>query len=92
VLIATLGSLLMIPWAMKTTTAWFTCALPQLLQAGYTTAQAGDKAVLLNLGMLTACIWPGVLLIAAVFAWRHARAARQEGWRMIHGDKGGSTV
>ena len=30
VMIATLGSLLMIPWAMKTTTAWFTCALPQL--------------------------------------------------------------
>lgn len=92
VLIATFGSLLMMPLTMKGTTAWFTCALPQFLPTGYVTAQAGDKAALLNLGMLSACLWPAVLLIAAVFAWGHARAARQEGWRMIHGDQGGSAV
>ncbi|MDI1310636.1 hypothetical protein [Prosthecobacter sp.] len=92
VLIATLGSLLMIPLAMKSTTVWLTCALPQFMPRGYAMAQAGDKAALLNLGMLSACIWPAVLLIAAVFAWRRVRAARQEGWRMTHGDRGGTTV
>lgn len=91
-LIALLGNLLMIPLFTVHNTAWFTCALPQFLASGYKTAQAGDKAVLLQLGMLSACIWPALLLIAAVFAWRHARGARQEGWRMIHGKKGGTAV
>lgn len=89
VLMAALGSLLLMPFAMKSTTAWFTCALPQLLPVGYATAQAGDKAALLELGMFTACIWPGVLLIAGVFAWRRASGARQEGWRMIQAHEGG---
>jgi hypothetical protein len=92
VLIGLLGNLLLLPFATKSTTAWFTYVLPQLLPGGYAAAQAGDKAELLALGMLSACIWPAVLLIAAVFAWRHARAARQEGWRMIHGPEGGSAV
>ncbi|MCF7787042.1 MAG: hypothetical protein K9N47_13030 [Prosthecobacter sp.] len=92
VVVATLGSLLLMPLAMRSNSAWFTCALPQLLPAGYAMAQPGDKAAFLDLGMLTACIWPAVLLIAAVFAWRHARGARQEGWRMIHGDQGGAAL
>jgi hypothetical protein len=92
VVIATLGSLMVMPLAMKSSTARFTFALPQLLPAGYATAQPADKAALLDLGVLTACIWPVVLLIAAVLAWRHARPARQEGWRMIHGQKGGPAV
>lgn len=92
VVVGTLGSLLLLPLAMRSSSAWFTCALPQLLPAGYATAQPGDKASFLDLGLLTASIWPAVLLIAAVFAWRRVRAARQEGWRMIHGDKGGSAV
>jgi len=91
-LIALLGNLLVIPLFTAHNTAWFTCALPQLLASGYKTAEAGDKAALLQLGMLTASIWPALLLIAAVFAWRHARGARQEGWRMIHGKKGGAEV
>jgi ABC-type transport system involved in multi-copper enzyme maturation permease subunit len=89
VLMSMLGALLMMPFGMKSTTAWFTCVLPQLLPVGYMAAQPGDKATLLELGTFTALIWPLVLLIAACFAWRHARPARQEGWRMIHGSEGG---
>ncbi len=92
VVIATLGRLLVMPMPMKGATAGLTWALPQLLPVGYASANAGDKAYLLNLGVLAACIWPALLLIVAVFAWRHARAARQEGWRMIHGKKGGTSV
>lgn len=92
VMIAILGIPLLASLSMRSSTAWFTCALPQFLASGYKTAQAGDKAVLLQLGMLSACIWPAVLLIAAVFAWRHARGARQEGWRMVHGNNGGADV
>ncbi|MCX6852360.1 MAG: hypothetical protein NTY98_26005 [Verrucomicrobia bacterium] len=90
VMIAILGIPLMASLSMRSATAWFTCALPQFLSSGYKTAQAGDKAALLDFGMLSSCIWPTVLLIAAVFAWRHARGARQEGWRMIHGKNGGT--
>ena len=89
---ATLGSLIVMPLAMKSTTAKFTSVLPQLLPAGYATAQPADKAALLDLGLLTASIWPAILLIAAILAWRHARPARQEGWRMAHGKKGGPAV
>ena len=39
---------------------------------------------------LAALIWPFILLIAAVLSWRHARAARQEGWSMVHPPEGGS--
>lgn len=90
VMIATLGSLLILPLTMKGTTAWFTSALPQLLPSGYASAQPGDKAALLDLGMLTVCIWPALLVIAAVFAWRHARSARQEAWHMVHSHEGGA--
>jgi hypothetical protein len=92
VVIATLGNLLVMPLTMRGVTAGCTWALPQLLPIGYAAAHAGDRALLLNIGMLAACIWPALLLIAAVFAWGHARAARQEGWRMTHGDKGGTSV
>ncbi|MFZ2278400.1 MAG: hypothetical protein WAW39_11395 [Prosthecobacter sp.] len=91
-MIAILGIPLLASLSMRSATAWFTCALPQFLTSGYKTAQAGDKAALLQLGMLSASIWPALLLIAAVFAWRHARAARQEGWRMVHAVKGGTAV
>lgn len=92
VVIAMLGSLLVMPVAMRSTTAKFTSLLPQLFPLGYATAQPADKAALLDLGVLAACIWPAVLLIAAVFAWRRARPARQEGWRMIHGNTGGTEL
>jgi len=92
VVIATLGRLLVMPLAMKSSTARFTFALPQLLPAGYATAQPADKAALLDLGVLTACVWPVILLFAAMLAWRHARPARQEGWRMVHGQKGGDAL
>ncbi len=91
-LVIPLGRLLVMPLSTKGATAGFTWALPQLLPVGYASANAGDKAYLLNLGVLAACIWPALLLIVAVFAWRHARGARQEGWRMIHGKKGGTAV
>lgn len=92
VMIAILGIPLLASLSMRSATAWFTCALPQFLQSGYRIAQAGDKAALLDLGMLAASIWPALLLIAAVFAWGHARGARQEGWRMVHAVKGGTAV
>jgi ABC-type transport system involved in multi-copper enzyme maturation permease subunit len=92
VVIAILSVPLMASSSMRSATAWFTCAIPQFLASGYKTAQAGDKAALLQLGMLTASIWPALLLIAALFAWRHARGARQEGWRMIHGKNGGTAI
>lgn len=92
VVVATLGLLLVMPLTMTGATAGFSWVLPQLLPIGYAAAHAGAKADLLNLGVLSACIWPAVLLIAAVFAWRHARAARQEGWRTVHTVKGGTAV
>mgnify|MGYP000311172016 CR=1 FL=1 len=92
VVIATLGRLLAVPLTMRGVTASFTWALPQLLPIGYAAANAGNRDLLLNHGMLAASIWPALLLIASVFAWGHARAARQEGWRMIHGKKGGAEV
>ncbi len=92
VLIALLGNLVLMSFVTKHTTARFTCALPQLLPTGYATAQAADKAELLDLGMLSASIWPALLLIFAVFAWRQARGARQEGWQMIHGHEGGVAI
>ncbi len=92
VVITNLSRLVVMPLTMRGATAGFTWALPQLLPVGYAAANAGDKAYLLNLGILSSCIWPTVLLIAAVFAWRHARGTRQEGWRMIHGKKGGTAV
>jgi hypothetical protein len=91
-LVIPLGRLLVMPLSTKGATAGLTWALPQLLPVGYAAADAGAKADLLNLGVLAASIWPALLLIAAVFAWRHARGARQEGWRMIHGKNGGTTV
>ncbi|MFC5456366.1 hypothetical protein [Prosthecobacter fluviatilis] len=92
VLLVSLGSLLLLPLKIKSTTAWFSTALPQLLPAGYANAQPGDKAALLQLGLLTSSVWPALLLVAAVLAWRHARAARQEGLRIVHAAKGGAAV
>ena len=89
VLMSMLGSLLMLPFAMKSTTAWFTAAIPQLLPVGYMSALSGDKIELLRIGTLVSLIWPLLLLICAFFAWRRARPARQEGWRMIHDSTGG---
>lgn len=90
VLFVSLGSLLLMPLKIKSTTAWFSTAFPQLLPAGYANAQPGDKAALLQLGLLTSSVWPVLLLVAAVLAWRHARAARQEGLRIVHAAKGGA--
>ncbi|OYW30848.1 MAG: hypothetical protein B7Z47_02895 [Chthoniobacter sp. 12-60-6] len=89
VLMSMLGSLLMLPFAMKSTTAWFTSLIPQLLPVGYMSARPGDKAALLDLGTFTSLTWPLILFIAACFAWRRARPARQEGWRMTHASAGG---
>ncbi|MDB6005300.1 MAG: hypothetical protein JWR15_2287 [Prosthecobacter sp.] len=89
VLMSMLGALLMMPFAMKSTTAWFTSLIPQLLPVGYMSARPGDKQALLELGIFTSLAWPLVLLIAACFAWRRARPARQEGWRMTHRSEGG---
>lgn len=91
-LVSMLGIPLFASMTMKSTTAWFTSALPQLLTAGYMSAQPADKAALLELGILSASMWPVVLLIAAVFAWRRVRSARQEGWRMVHAAKGGAAA
>lgn len=89
VVMSMLGSLLLLPFAMKSTTAWFTSAIPQLLPVGYASARPADKALLLDLGTLASLLWPLILLIAACFAWRRARPARQEGWRMTHASAGG---
>lgn len=90
VLTGMLGTLLLKSFAMRSSTAWLTAILPQWVPVGYATAQPGDKAALLELGTLAAGIWPVVLMIAACFAWRQARGARQEGWRMVHGVEGGA--
>jgi ABC-type transport system involved in multi-copper enzyme maturation permease subunit len=83
-----LTSMLMMPSAMKSVTAWFTCALPPLMPAGYATAQAGDKPEFLQLGLWSAFLWPVVLLVAAVVAWRGTKSVRQEAWRMTHAQEG----
>ncbi|WP_395747238.1 hypothetical protein [Prosthecobacter sp.] len=92
VLVGVLGSLLLMPFTLKHDTAWFSCVLPQLLPSGYAAAAPGDKAALLEFGMLAAGVWPVLLLIAAVPAWRRARAVRQEGWRITHHSKGGAAA
>jgi len=79
-----LTSMLMMPFAMKSVTAWFTCALPPLMPVGYATAQAADKPEFLQMGLWSASLWPVVLLVAAVVAWRGTRSARQEAWRMTN--------
>lgn len=73
-----LGGLLVMSHTMKSTTPWFTCALPQMAPLGYAVAQAGDKAAFLRMATLAALAWPLVLLVPAAFAWRRAREARQE--------------
>jgi hypothetical protein len=83
-----LTSMLMMPFAMKSVTAWFTCALPPLMPVGYATAQAADKPEFLQLGLCSAFLWPVVLLVAAVVAWRGTKSVRQEAWRMTHAQEG----
>jgi hypothetical protein len=79
-----LTSMLMMPFAMKSVTAWFTCALPPLMPVGYASAQPADKPEFLQLGLWSALLWPVVLLVAAVMAWRGTRSVRQEAWRMTN--------
>ena len=83
-LVTLLAYMLMMPFAMKGVTAWFTCALPPLMPVGYATAQAADKPAFLQLGLWSALLWPVVLLVAAVVAWRGTRSSRQEAWRMTN--------
>ncbi|WP_395738415.1 hypothetical protein [Prosthecobacter sp.] len=90
VLIMLFGGLLLQPFVLKGGTAWFACALPELVPMGYATAQAADKSAFLEFGSCAALFWPVLLFFLAVFAWRHTRAARQEAWRMVHGLKGGA--
>lgn len=92
VVISSLGSLVMMPFSMGSKTAWFSCVLPQLLPMAYATATLGDKAALLNLGVACSLIWPLLLMVLGAFAWRRARSARQEGWRIAHGTEGGKTA
>jgi len=87
-----LTSMLMMPFAMKSVTAWFTCALPPLMPVGYASAQAADKTEFLQLGLWSALLWPVVLLVAAVVAWRGTRSVRQEAWRMTHSQEGGGAA
>lgn len=84
VLLSILAGLLMMPFAMKGATAWFMVVLPEFVPVGYATAQAADKEALLNLGTLISLVWPVLLLVLAVLAWRGTRAARKEAWKMTN--------
>lgn len=90
--ISMLAGILVIPFAMKSTTPWFATALPQLVPMGYASAQPGDREALLQIGTLVSLLWPALLLLLALFAWRRARGARQEAWRMVRAEKGGEAL
>lgn len=85
-----MGNLMMIPFAMKTSTPWFSAALPQMMLTGYAAAQAGDKSALLQYGLLSASLWPLLLAVAAFFGWRRTRMARLEAWKMVRAEEGGA--
>lgn len=78
VLLSWLGGLLVMSHTMRSTTPWFTCALPQMAPLGHAIAQAADKTPFLRMATLAALVWPLVLLVPAAFAWRRAREARRE--------------
>ncbi len=80
--LSTLASLLLIPFSMKGSTAWFAVALPQFVPIGMATAQPGDKEALLTLAMSISLIWPVLLAVLSFLAWRKTRPARMEAWKM----------
>lgn len=84
VLLSVLASLLMMPFAMKSTTAWFLVVLPEFVAVGHATAQATDKEAFLNLGTLISLAWPVLLMVLAVLAWRGTKVARVEAWKMTN--------
>ncbi len=90
--LAMLASVLIMPFAARGDTPWFTCAVPQFVPLGYAAAQAGDRDALLQNGTLAALAWPALLLVVAFFAWRRVREARREGWRIVHGGEGGAAA
>jgi len=77
-----LASLLLIPFSMKGSTAWFAVALPQFVPIGMATAQPGDKEAFLTLAMSISLIWPVLLAVLSLLAWRKTRPARMEAWKM----------
>lgn len=80
--LSTLASLLLIPFSMKGSTAWFAVVLPQFVPIGFATAQSGDKETFLMLGTAISMIWPVLLAVLSFLAWRRTRPARLEAWKM----------
>ncbi len=85
VILSTLASLLLIPFSMKSTTAWFAVALPQFVPIGFATAQPGDKETFMLLSSAISLMWPVLLFVLAIVAWRRTRPARVEAWSMAQG-------
>ena len=84
-ILSTLASLLLFPFSMKSATAWFAVALPQFVPIGFATAQPGDKETFMLLSSVISLMWPVLLLVLAIVAWRSTRPARVEAWSMAKG-------
>jgi ABC-type transport system involved in multi-copper enzyme maturation permease subunit len=78
-------NLLVMPFAMKGNTAWFTAFIPQFVPVGYSTAKLADKKAFLDLALGSALVWPALLALLAVLALRRTAPARREAWVMVKG-------
>lgn len=72
-------------FTLNNQTAWPSVALPSTVPMGLATAQAGDKPRLLLIGILVSSVWPSLLLVAAIFAFRRTREARAEARAHVNG-------
>lgn len=62
---------------------WLMTILPGTVSRGVVMAQAADKERLLQAGLAISTIWPLLLILFGMVAWRRLRSVREEARRMI---------